>query len=390
MGISDQINSNLSSQSPFTVSTNPSDSMFLPTNRIAKTADWKEEKKYYYPKESVNESVNKNIQIQSIEIDSFIKPLNDLEITFDKKINSLDEMAIDFGDLGIWVNDKSGINETLDKLLTKFSPLIDDGVKIIIDDNELNVSKDDYKEIHLISKLLSSDDIGRQYLIEFDKQKKITNLYFKDKSEKHEKLKRLLNVFEKLKPIDIDSFYQYLVNVDSWINDKSLKIKFMEDVNDSIDLSSQSPGNGCCIDIQNYGIPFIDSLSKLLGEQLKTITSSFNDLVNRTKETLKNIKIEEQRKIDDEVDRKIKERDELLERERLEKEKIEMEKKIKDDEEKLYNEQKEKDDQETLENQQKSNENIKDFEKIFQKRNDDKENSEYSQAIDGSLKRKRE
>ncbi|KAM9986530.1 hypothetical protein ACTFIY_010940 [Dictyostelium cf. discoideum] len=53
MGISDQINSNLSSQSPFTVSTNPSDSMFLPTNRIAKTADWKEEKKYYYPKESI-------------------------------------------------------------------------------------------------------------------------------------------------------------------------------------------------------------------------------------------------------------------------------------------------------------------------------------------------
>ncbi|KAM9986751.1 hypothetical protein ACTFIY_011197 [Dictyostelium cf. discoideum] len=362
----------------------------------------------------MSESVNKNIQIQSIEIDSFIKPLNDLEITFDKKINSLDEMAIDFGDLGIWVNDKSGINETLDKLLTKFSPLIDDGVKIIIDDNELNVSKDDYKEIHLISKLLSSDDIGRQYLIEFDKQKKITNLYFKDKSEKHEKLKRLLNVFEKLKPIDIDSFYKYLVNVNSWINDKSLKIKFMEDVNDSIDLSSQqllkeSLKQGISLEgsndlstidgiqvpidtttIQNYGIPFIDSLSKLLGEQLKTITSSFNDLVNRTKETLKNIKIEEQRKIDEEVDRKIKERDEVLERERLEKEKIEMEKKIKDDEEKLYNEQKEKDDQETLENQQKSNENITDFEKIFQKRNDDKENSEYSQAIDGSLKRKRE
>ncbi|KAM9986763.1 hypothetical protein ACTFIY_011167 [Dictyostelium cf. discoideum] len=333
----------------------------------------------------MSESVNKNIQIQSIEIDSFIKPLNDLEITFDKKINSLDEMAIDFGDLGIWVNDKSGINETLDKLLTKFSPLIDDGVKIIIDDNELNVSKDDYKEIHLINK-----------------------------SEKHEKLKRILNVFEKLKPIDIDSFYQYLVNVNSWINDKSLKIKFMEDVNDSIDLGSQqllreSLKQGISLEgsndlstidgiqvpidtttIQNYGIPFIDSLSKLLGEQLKTITSSFNDLVNRTKETLKNIKIEEQRKIDEEVDRKIKERDELLERERLEKEKIEMEKKIKDDEEKLYNEQKEKDEQETLENQQKSNENIKDFEKIFQKRNDDKENSEYSHAIDGSLKRKRE
>ncbi|KAN0045579.1 hypothetical protein ACTA71_005957 [Dictyostelium dimigraforme] len=349
----------------------------------------------------MSETLDKNIQIQSIDIDSFMKPLNDLETAFYRKINSLDEMLIDFSDLQVWVNDKLGINETLDKLFTKFSPLIDDGIKIVIDGNDFNVSKDDFKEIHLIGKLLSPDDTGRHYLIEFDKQKKITDLYFSDKSEKHEKLKRLLNVFQKLKPIDIDSFYRYLVSVNSWIHDKSLKIKFMEDVNDSIDLSSQrlvkeSLKQGIPLDdsnddalnidgvpidtttIQNYGIPFIDSLAKSLDDEIKTISSSFNDLINRTKETLKTIRMEEQREIDEEIDRKIKERDELLERERLEKEKIEMDKKLKDDEDKLYNEQKE------------NNENLKDFEKIFQKRNDNKENSEYGESKDGSLKRKRE
>ncbi|KAN0045607.1 hypothetical protein ACTA71_005985 [Dictyostelium dimigraforme] len=85
MGISDQINSNLSSQSPFTVSKNPSDSMFLPTNRIAKTADWKEEKKNYYPKES----------IQSIDEGTTVR------ITIDKQNGRLYglEMIVEIGPL---------------------------------------------------------------------------------------------------------------------------------------------------------------------------------------------------------------------------------------------------------------------------------------------------